>query len=231
MITKSKLVRYTKKLQQAINDHSEIIKLEKLQQKADLKKYGTEYMNKRKEERKAIIEQSTNAIYQEADNLIETLKRENQKYIEEYTRKGDTLEYQKKLKKYMMLFGNKPNKKIVEFMADNRDLDGLKFIAGSYDTETNCLIDSKIKELEYGYEPVVNIINMLEQGKKGNMYDATIDALITHIDTYAAGLMDIKPLTPDEVREYKDYLKNGGDPVQEKEIALQLFNEEFEGDK
>ena len=138
-----------------------------------------------------------------------------------FVKDGQTKEYEKQLSKYMTLSGGKINSKIISFMNDNYDIEGLEFLC---DENSNSKIQIQIKqalrELKAGDETINTMIDLLQNGKEMNMYNSSINVLCTKLDSIIEGAIDVKPFSPEEVLEY---LKNKDSATQEEHIRYQMY--------
>ena len=223
VISKNLLKSYCKKLLDSREQYQKELEEDQEQYQKDFNYAGQQFANVRRNERKPILDDSKAAIQREADLLIKNLQILNDQYIKDNFKAGQTKEYEKQLAKFMTLSGNKINSKIISFMNDNYDIEGLEFL---YDENSNSKIQTQIKqalrELKAG-DPIVNtIINLLQNGKDMNMYNSAINVLCDKVDSIINGAADLDPMTPEEAVEYlRD--KANGIVDDDMEIRYQLY--------
>ena len=210
VISKNLLKSYCKKLLDSREQYQKELEEDQEQYQKDFNYAGQQFANVRRNERKPILDDSKAAIQREADLLIKNLQILNDQYIKDNFKAGQTKEYEKQLAKFMTLSGNKINSKIISFMNDNYDIEGLEFL---YDENSNSKIQTQIKqalrELKAG-DPIVNtIINLLQNGKDMNMYNSAINVLCDKVDSIINGAADLDPMTPEEAVEYLRDKANG----------------------
>ena len=210
VISKNLLKSYCKKLLDSRDQYKKELEEDQEQYQKDFNYAGQQFANVRRNERKPILDDSKAAIQREADLLIKNLQILNDQYIKDNFKAGQTKEYEKQLAKFMTLSGNKINSKIISFMNDNYDIEGLEFL---YDENSNSKIQTQIKqalrELKAG-DPIVNtIINLLQDSKDKGMYNSGVNVLCSKLDEIISGAIDLEPFSPEEALEYLKNKANG----------------------
>ena len=221
VISKNILKSYCKKLLDSRENYQKELNEDQEQYEKDFQYAGTQFAQVRQNERKPILDASKNQIQTEADLLIKNLKTLNEQYIKNNFKAGQTKEYEKQLSKYMTLSGGKINSKIISFMNDNYDIEGLEFLC---DENSNSKIQIQIKqalrELKAGDETINTIIDLLQNGKDMNMYNSSINVLCTKLDSIVDGAADLEPFTD---LEALDYLKNRDSATEEEHLRYQMY--------
>ena len=232
VISKNLLKSYCKKLLDSRDQYKKELEEDQEQYQKDFNYAGQQFANVRRNERKPILDDSKAAIQREADLLIKNLQILNDQYIKDNFKAGQTKEYEKQLAKFMTLSGNKINSKIISFMNDNYDIEGLEFL---YDENSNSKIQTQIKqalrELKAG-DPIVNtMIDLLQDSKDKGMYNGGINVLCSKLDSIIEGAIDLEPFTAEEALEYLKS-KQQGSTTEEEEMRYTLFKMEGSiGDK
>ena len=226
VISKNLLKSYCKKLLDSRDQYKKELEEDQEQYQKDFNYAGQQFANVRRNERKPILDDSKAAIQREADLLIKNLQILNDQYIKDNFKAGQTKEYEKQLAKFMTLSGNKINSKIISFMNDNYDIEGLEFL---YDENSNSKIQTQIKqalrELKAG-DPIVNtMIDLLQDSKDKGMYNSGINVLCSKLDSIIEGAIDLEPFTAEEALEYLKS-KQQGSTTEEEEMRYTLFKME-----
>ena len=221
VISKNLLKSYCKKLLDSRENYKKEIQEDQEQYQKDFDYAGQQFANVRRNERKPVLEASKTSIQKEADLLIKNLQILNEQYIKNNAKASESKDYEKQLSKYMTLSGNKINPKIITYMKDNYDIEGLEFL---YNENSNSKIQTQIKqalrELKAG-DPIVNtMIDLLQDSKDKGMYQSGINVLCSKLDEIIEGAIDVEPFTPEEALEY---LKNRDSATEEEEIRYQLY--------
>ena len=221
VISKNILKNYCSKLIAARENYQKTLDEDNKIFSEDEAHYGRQYANIRRKERGDVINIDKENILKEADKLIDNLKQLNEQYIKNNFKAGQTKEYEKQLSKYMTLSGGKINSKIISFMNDNYDIEGLEFLC---DENSNSKIQTQIKqalrELKAGDGTINQMIEILQNGKEMNMYNSAINVLCTKLDSIVENALDIEPFTDLEVL---DYLKNKESATEEDHIRYQMY--------
>ena len=221
VISKNLLKSYTRKLVEARENYKKEIQEDQEQFQKDFDYAGQQYADVRRNERKPVLEASKGQIQKEADKLIDNLKILNDQYIKNNSKASESKDYEKQLSKYMTLSGNKINPKIITYMKDNYDIEGLEFLCNE---DSNSKIQTQIKqalrELKAGDGTINQMIEILQNGKDMNMYNSAINVLCDKLDSIVEGALDIEPFTPEEVLEY---LKNKDSATEEEKLRYQLY--------
>lgn len=225
ILTKNQLKTYCQKLINAQLNYLKVMQEDKDLYEKDFKYAGQQYANVRRNERKGVLEAEKQKPFKKADELIETLKTLNEDHIKSLYKAGQTPQYEKTLSKFMTLSGGKINDKIISFMSDNYDIEGLEFLYDdSKSTKSNALIKTKLDELKRGYEPCNTIIELLEYSKNNNMYSSGIKTLVSKLNEICEGLPNIKAFSNEEARNYILGVKtNKIETNEESDLRLQLW--------
>ena len=220
VISKNLLKSYTRKLVEARENYKKEIQEDQEQYQKDFDYAGQQYADVRRNERKPVLEASKGQIQKEADKLIDNLKILNNQYIKDNFKAGQTAENKKKLDKFMSLSGGKVNEKIIDFLVSIGDYEALEFLQEDKNNKIQTKITGALRELKAGDETVNQMIEILQNGKEMNMYNAAINVLCTKLDSIVEGAIDIEPFSPEEAL---DYLKNRDSATEEEEIRYQMY--------
>ena len=196
VISKNLLKNYCSKLIAARENYQKTLDEDNKIFSEDESHYGRQYADIRRKERGDVINIDKENIQKEADLLIDNLKILNEQYIKNNFKAGQTKEYEKQLAKYMTLSGNKINSKIIDYMKDNYDIEGLEFLC---DENSNSKIQTQIKqalrELKAGDPTVNQMIDLLQDSKDKGMYQSGINVLCSKLDEIIEGAIDLEPFT------------------------------------
>ncbi len=163
--------------------------------------YLPEEVNRRKTEFKKVIKESEKALKEETNKIVNDLQKSKADYI-----KGkfvNSREYQLKYEKFSKIANLNMNA-FIDLIAENNDLETLKFLSNTDDVKLKSRINKAIYLIEHDKDTAIldKLCQVLSNGLRGNLLESSVKYILMEQQSLLDGLLEITPMTNTELSKY-----------------------------